>query len=95
MMGHFGGIGEGRNEAIKLINEYPNVHGDFAGDIYDYELIENLTSSVPDDRILFGSDYSWFDPKANILRVSLADVGDGTKLKILRENAINVYKIGG
>lgn len=93
VMGHFGGRGDGRNEAIQLINKYPNVYGDFAGDIYDYELIENLVASVPSDRILFGSDYSWFDPKANILRVLLANISDKIKLKILRENAIKVYNL--
>ena len=93
VMGHFGGRGDGRNEAMQLINDYPNVYGDFAGDIYDYELIENLVASVPSDRILFGSDYPWFDPKANTLLVLLSKVSDEVKLKILRENAVKAYNL--
>ena len=93
VLGHFGGRGTGRDEAIQLIREYPQVYGDFAGVIFDYELIENLVRQVPAERILFGSDYSWFDPKANILRVILADIDEDDKLKILRDNAVNVYKL--
>ena len=94
VLGHFGGRGSGRYEAIKLINQYPNVYGDFSGDIFDYELMENLVKAVPSDKILYGSDYSMFDPRANLFHVLFADVSDEIKLKILRENAMKVYKLG-
>ena len=77
-----------------MINQYPNVYGDFSGDIFDYELIENLVKAVSPDKILYGSDYSMFDPRANLFHVLFADVSDEIKLKILRENAMKVYKLG-
>ena len=91
VLGHFGGRGTGRQEAARMINDSPNVYGDFSGDIFDDLLIESLVASVPEDRILFGSDYPWLDPRANLTRVFLADVEESAKRRILRDNAMRVY----
>ena len=95
VLGHAGGRGQGRLEAIRLINKYPNVYLDFAGDIYCYRLIEDLVASIPVDRILFASDYPMLGARAELTRVLLADISDDAKLKILRDNAAAVYGIGG
>jgi len=93
VLGHAGGRGTGRLQAIRLAREYPNVYLDFAGDIFCYRLIENLVQSVPVEKILFGSDFPWFDPRANLSRVLLAEATPSTKIKILRDNAIRVYQL--
>jgi len=94
VLGHFGGRGTGRLEAVRMIRDNPNVYGDFSGDIFDYRLLESLVASVPEDRILFGSDYPWLDPRANLTRVFLADVNGAVRRKILRDNAMRVYGLG-
>lgn len=91
VLGHAGGKGNGRAEAIRLVNAYDHVYLDFAGDIYDYRFFETILSSVPAERILYGSDYPMLDPRTNLSRVLLGDMDEGVKLKILRENAIGVY----
>jgi len=93
VLAHAGGRGTGRHELIRLVNTYPNAFTDFAGDIFCYRLIESLIQSIPDDRILFGSDFPWVDPRANCSRVLLANIPDEQKAKILRGNAIRVYKL--
>jgi predicted TIM-barrel fold metal-dependent hydrolase len=93
VLGHAGGRGSGRREAVRMTNEYPNVYLDFAGDIFCDRLMETLVKSVPPDRILFGSDFPWIDPRANLSRVLLADIDDQFKRKILSDNAHAVYKI--
>lgn len=93
VLGHAGGRGPGRLEAIRLTTKYPNVFLDFAGDIYCYQLIEDLVAAVPTDRILFGSDYPMLEIRANLTRVLLAKINDGAKMNILRENAIRAYKL--
>jgi len=95
VLGHAGGRGAGRTEAVRMANAYGNVYLDFAGDIFDHRLIEKLAASVAPDKILFGSDYPWLDPRANLTRTLLADVSGDVKLKILRENAARVYGLGG
>jgi len=94
VLGHAGGRGTGRHEAVRMANEYPNVYVDFAGDIFCYRLIETLVASVPTEKILFGSDFPWLDPSANLTRVLLADVPVSAKRSILCENALHVYRIG-
>ena len=91
VLGHFGGCGTGRHEAVKMVNDYANVYGDFAGDIFDYRLIAGLLESVPAEKILFGSDYPWIDPRANLTLVLLADVDEDVKAKVLGGNARKVY----
>ncbi len=94
VLAHAGGRGNGRHEAIRLINQYENVYTDIAGDIFCYRLIESLTGSISPDKILFGSDFPWLDPRANLARVMLTDMDNSSREKILRENALKVYKIG-
>jgi hypothetical protein len=94
VLGHAGGRGRGRLQAIRMANEHPHVFLDFAGDVFCHELIDQLVRSVPAEKILFGSDFPWVDPRANLSRVLLTDVEDSVKSKILRGNAIRVYRLG-
>lgn len=93
VLAHAGGRGDGRNEMIRLVNKYDNVYTDIAGDIFCYRLVESLAGSIPIGKILFGSDFPWFDPRANLARVILTNIDDNIKKKILRENAMRVYRI--
>jgi hypothetical protein len=93
VLGHAGGRGTGRYQAIRMANEYGNVYLDFAGDIFCYRLIEKLVESVPVQKILFGSDFPWLDPRANLLRVLLGDIEPAAKIQILRHNVIQVYHL--
>ena len=93
ILGHSGGRGAGRGEALLLVKEYPNVYLDFAGDIFCYRMIENLVESVSADRFMFASDFPWIDIRANLSRVLCAEVSDTDKAKILRDTAASVYRI--
>jgi uncharacterized protein len=93
VLGHSGGRGAGRREAVRMANAYPNVYMDFAGDIYCYRLLEDLADSVPGDRILYGSDYPWLDPRSHISRVLLSDIDAGAKRRIFHDNAAAVYRL--
>lgn len=95
VLGHAGGRGTGRTEAVRLANEYPQVYLDLAGDIFCYRLIETLAETVPAEKILFGSDFPWLDPRANLSRVLLADVETAAKRRILCDNARAVYGLEG
>jgi predicted TIM-barrel fold metal-dependent hydrolase len=93
ILAHAGGRGTGRNEALRLLNTYENVYTDIAGDIYCRRLIESLVRFASPDKILFGSDFPWLDPRSNLARVFLAEVPDDAKEKILRNNALKVYRM--
>ena len=91
ILAHAGGRGEGRHEMVRLCTQYDNVYTDFAGDIFDLGLIESLTRTLPSDKILFGSDYPWLDPRANLGRCMLADIPAALKERILGLNALELY----
>jgi uncharacterized protein len=93
VLAHAGGRGTGRAQAVRMTNAYPNVYLDFAGDIYDRGLIEELVAAVPAGRILYGSDYPMMDPRSILTRVLLAPVATEAKKRILRDNAMQAYKL--
>lgn len=95
ILGHAGGRGKGRTEAIRMANAYPNVYMDFAGDIYCYRLMEELVGQVPAGRVLYGSDFPWMDPRSHITRVLLSRIPPAARSAILFENAQAVYRLGG
>ena len=76
-----------------MVNEYENVYMDFAGDIYCYEYFEKMERSVPENKVIFGSDYPWLDQRSHLTRVYLANISTSLKGKIFRENALAVYRL--
>ncbi len=93
VLAHSGGRGTGRHEALRMANTYSNVYTDCAGDIYDYHYFENMTASLPKNKLLFGTDFPWFDHRSHFTRLFLSDISDSHKLKILRDNAIEAFKL--
>ncbi len=93
VLAHAGGRGDGRADAVRLAREHPNVYLDLAGDIFCYRLVETLSAQVPANKLLFGSDFPWLDPRANLSRILLADIPTPTKRRILRDNALEAYKL--
>lgn len=94
VLAHSGGRGEGRHQAVALAQKYPNVYLDLAGDIFCRTLIPDLVASIGADRVLFGSDQPWVDPRANLLRVVLADIPEEAKRLILGRNALRLFEPG-
>jgi predicted TIM-barrel fold metal-dependent hydrolase len=93
VLGHSGGRGEGRRQAVRMAREYKNVYMDFGGDIYCYRYFEQLAQELPENKILFGSDYPWIDCRSHLSRVYLADISTQLKRRILRDNALEVYRL--
>jgi predicted TIM-barrel fold metal-dependent hydrolase len=94
VLGHAGGRGTGRFEAFRMAREHPSVYMDFGGDIYCHELVEHACREVPVEKILFGSDWPWLDQRSHLSRVYLARIDPSAKRRILRDNALAVYRLG-
>jgi predicted TIM-barrel fold metal-dependent hydrolase len=93
VLAHAGGRGDGRAAAVRLAREHAQVYLDLAGDIFCYHLLETLCAEVPPNKLLFGSDFPWLDPRANLSRVLLADIPEEAKRRILRDNAQEAYQL--
>jgi predicted TIM-barrel fold metal-dependent hydrolase len=93
VLGHAGGRYNGHLAATKLAKQYPNVRVDTPGDCHAYRLIEWLVAQVGVERILFGNDMNWIDPRTHLGRVYDADITLEEKRLILGENACRLYKL--
>ncbi len=93
VLGHAGGRGRERADAVRMAAAYPDVYLDISGDVFCYRLLETLLETVPAEKILFGSDFPWLDLRANFTRVLLSDIGDRAKEAILGQNARQVYRL--
>jgi uncharacterized protein len=95
VMGHSGGRGDGRLQAISMARELPNAYMDISGDIMDRHFLEDMVSGGVERKILFGSDYPWLDQRAHLSCVYLARIPDETKAMILAGNARTVFRLKG
>jgi predicted TIM-barrel fold metal-dependent hydrolase len=92
VMGHSGGPGAGRQQAAGLARKYPNVYLDIAGDVFSLNLVPELVKDAGAERVLFGSDMPWIDPRARLTAILLSDIDPEAKAKVLGENALRVFE---
>ncbi len=92
IMGHGGGRGQGRKEAAALARKHPNVFMDIAGDIFCLDLIAKTVEALGAEKLLFGTDWPWFDARVYLPRVLLAPVTDEDKALILGLNALRIFE---
>jgi predicted TIM-barrel fold metal-dependent hydrolase len=93
ILAHTGGRGEGRGELLSLMGKHDNLYTDYAGDIFDLGLLESLLATLSPDRVLFGSDFPWLDPRANLGRTFLSSLPPKVMEKILGGNAVRLYRL--
>jgi len=93
ILGHAGGRYHGHVAAAALAQRHSNVFVDTSGDCYALGLVEYLAGRAGADRVLFGSDITWIDPRTQLGMILDADVPAETKQKILGENAARIFGI--
>ena len=86
IMGHSGGP-FGSRRAVEIAREVPNVYLDIALSMCPARQIEYFVGEVGPDRVLFGTDNPFIDPRPQIGRVGLAGIPDADKIKIFGGNA--------
>jgi len=59
----------------------------------DDEAAVDIIKTIGADRILFGSDYPWINPKKDIERIKSLDISEDDKKLILGENAVRLFKM--
>jgi predicted TIM-barrel fold metal-dependent hydrolase len=86
VMAHAGGVSEGVEKAVKLVNTYENAYIDTCGFEFSDTWIEHIADKADKTKILFGSDVPFHDIRGGALRILLADLDDDTKTAILGGN---------
>ncbi|HEY40476.1 MAG TPA: amidohydrolase [Dehalococcoidia bacterium] len=95
-------IGTGyEDEAIALARDYSNLLFDCSAIISntrpDADVTEErLTAIIKEigvERVMFGSDFPWYDPADSLERLLRLDFGEEEKRLLLAENAIRIYRL--
>jgi uncharacterized protein len=91
ILGHAGGRSSGQRQAVALLRRYPNCWADLSGDTLTLGLIEWLVQEAGADKLLFGTDANWIEPRYHLGRILKAQISKDDKLRILRTNALEVF----
>ena len=91
VFGHTGGRPNGFIQAVGLFKKYPQCMGDLAGDLFNNQFLLHAVKEIGADRLMFGSDMYWIDPRCMLGMVLELDISTEDMLKILRGNAEKFY----
>jgi len=92
ILGHSGETFEGIKICIQIVNEYENLYLDISGwGFMKKGYLEFLVERVDNNKILFGSDFSWIDLRYAIAVVVFSEIGEREKKLILSENALRLF----
>lgn len=86
ILGHSGGVLPGIRAAVEVTRTNANVYCDLACSIAYDGVLEWMVDQIGDERILFGSDATFFDPRPQIGRVVMARIPLESRLRILGSN---------
>ncbi|MHB1275640.1 MAG: amidohydrolase family protein [Candidatus Humimicrobiaceae bacterium] len=93
ILAHAGGRGKMLYDVITLMENYPNIYVDFAGDIFVAGLIEEYVERVGSERLLFGSDMPWVDIRFHLAYILNLNIGEMDKKNILGLNALKLFNL--
>ena len=93
ILGHAGGRYGGHVAATDLASRYPSVFLDLAGDCYTLGLVDYLVEHAGADKVLFGSDLTWIDPRTQLGMILDANISTQAKRQILGQNAARVFAL--
>lgn len=92
IMGHFGGSDENMLQAAKVINSRENVYGDTTISSLREGNIEWLIEISSDDRLMFGTDMPFMDPRPGLGRILSASISQVSREKVLSANFMKILK---
>jgi predicted TIM-barrel fold metal-dependent hydrolase len=89
-MGHAGGEVAGIRKSIDIGRRFPNVYLDLVGSAMYAGMIEEVIGGAGPDRLLFGTDCTFFDARPQVGRIAFAAVPETVKRQVLGENMRHV-----
>lgn len=79
------------DKAISLVNSYPNVYYELCAVLDNRGMLEKFVEASGSERMLFGTDYPWFDFHYYIGAVFGADITDEDRRNIFYRNAEKLF----
>ncbi len=94
ILGHSGFGSEGANQSIEAAKKFPSIYLGITGSVIVYGTLERMVRQIGAERVLFGTDLPFIDPRPQLGRVAFAKITDEEKRQILGRNAASIFKIG-
>lgn len=94
ILAHSAGAHAGMARVIQLAQRHANLWVETSGSSQPWRALERLCEGVGVDRVLFGSDLPFLDPRPKLGAVCLADLSDDAKRAILHDNAERLFRLG-
>ncbi|MDZ7373801.1 MAG: amidohydrolase family protein [candidate division KSB1 bacterium] len=91
LLGHSGGTPEGMAAAIEVARKVPNLYLEISGSRVAFGILERMVKAVGAERVVFGSDMPFLDPRWKLGQVLGAHLSDAEKEKILGKNAEQLF----
>lgn len=94
IIGHSGNCIKGLNTCLELVKKYKNIYLDTSGNTtHPRGIIEKMVKEIEVDKIIFGSDWTFYDLPWAMGSILFAKISDEDKKKILGENSAKILKL--
>jgi uncharacterized protein len=93
ILAHAGGTPAGVIQATQMASHYKNVYLDTCGWKYSFIWISELVNQCGEDKLIYGSDFPFYDFGTCLGRICLADISQSAKEKILSFNIMKILKM--
>ena len=93
VFGHGGGRYDGFLACARLMKTYSNTYLDITGDGFLRGRLEYFVNELGSERILYGSDSPWIDPRFVLGEVLGARISDEDRENILSANAVRLFRL--
>jgi hypothetical protein len=94
ILAHSAGAHTGMARVIALAHKHANLWLEISGSTQPWGAMERLCEELGAERVLFGSDLPFLDPRPKLGAVVFAGVSDAAKRAILRDNAVDLFGFG-
>lgn len=91
LFGHTGGFAY--REMSERVKDLGNVIADLCGNVFTNNFVEDIVKTVGADRVVYGSDFDFFNPAIMLAMVKNAKLSDVDKKKILWKNAERILAL--
>jgi predicted TIM-barrel fold metal-dependent hydrolase len=87
ILGHSGGTPAGYVEAIEVAQRHDNIYLDLCRSEMSPVWVERLVSEVGADRVLWGTDFPFLEPRYLVGRLACTTLSDQEKRQVFGESA--------
>ena len=95
VLGHSGGTVAGYVASIELAQRYGNIYLDLCRSEMSPLWVERLVAEAGDERVLWGTDFPFLEPRYLVGRVACSALSDEAKRLVLGENAQRLLRERG